>query len=127
MLGETARINGLSKSLFTRLLEYYSKNELPVAVLNTNYRCHKSIVSLARKLFYSHGLKSDCPNRPSSISHPISFVCSSLEQPSITNATNKVEADALISRLNFSFKDIGDMKDVCIMATNRQQVIVNYT
>ena len=123
VLGDIAQNNGLAKSLFARLLELYKHREWPVAVLNTNYRCHKEIVSLARTLFYSQNLKSrvklsSIPGVP----HPIWFVCSSLTKAyRIEQETDKDEATALIKQAKAFFKP-EQMEDVCIMATNRHQV-----
>ena len=126
MLGDIARDNGLAKSLFTRLLEFYNQHQLyaPVAVLNTNYRCHRTIVSLARSLFYSQDLQS-CANPTSipGVDHPIWFVCSSLDKTLQHDVdTNQDEARALIDQLKLFFGDPRMMDDVCIMATNRNQV-----
>ena len=116
----------MAKSLFTRLLEFYNQHQLyaPVAVLNTNYRCHRTIVSLAHSLFYSQDLQS-CANPTSipGVDHPIWFVCSSLDKTLQNDVdTNQDEARALIDQLKLFFGDPRMMDDICIMATNRNQV-----
>ena len=118
---------GLSKSLFTRLLELYCKHngQLPMAVLSTNYRCHKTIVSLAHSLFYSQDLQS-CANPTSipGVDHAVWFVCSSLDKTLQTDVdTNQDEARALIDQLKLFFKDsVREEDNVCVLATNRNQV-----
>ena len=124
VLGNIPQHYGLGKSLFTRLLEFYNKHNLPVAVLNTNYRCHKAIVSLARSLFYSHDLKS-CAKLSSipGVSHPIWFVCSSLDkQPQTELDADPTEAKVLVDQLTTFFKDLHQLDAVCILANNRNQV-----
>lgn len=122
-MGDIPQKNGLAKSLFTRLIELYKDRGMPIAVLNTNYRCHKEIVFLARSLFYSESLKpraklSSIPG----VSYPILFVCSSLTKAyRIEKETDPDEAAALIKQLKAIFKP-QQMEDVCIMATNRHQV-----
>ena len=123
MLGDIARDNGLKTSIFTRLLEFYNKYELPVAFLTTNYRCHEEIVHLARTLFYSQSLtpRAD-PEKIPGLDKPIWFVCSSLKKTfPVDKETDKDEATALIKQLKTFFKP-RQMNDVCIMATNRHQV-----
>ena len=124
VLGNIPQHYGLGKSLLTRLLEFYNKHNLPVAVLNTNYRCHKAIMSLSRSLFYSHDLKS-CAKQCSipGVSHPIWFVCSSLEkQPQTKLDADPNEAKVLIDQLKIFFEDLRQLDDVCILANNRNQV-----
>ena len=124
MLGDIARNNGLAKSLFTRLLEFYNQHRLPVAVLNTNYRCHKDIVCLARTLFYSQSLQPRAnPSSIPGVAHPIWFVCSSLVKSYETDVeTDASEVKALINQLMNFYNDPRKMEDVCIIATNRHQV-----
>ena len=127
MLGDVARDNGLAKSLFTRLLEFYNQYRLPVAVLNTNYRCHKEIVDLARTLFYSQSLQ---PRAYSStipgVAHPIWFVCSSLEKKARFDdediETDANEAKNLVKQIKTFFKDPRQMDNVYIIANNKHQV-----
>ena len=129
MLGNIPQHYGLGKSLFTRILEFYNKHNLPVAVLNSNYRCHEAIVSLARSLFYSHHLKSCAePCSIRGVSHPIWFVCSSLDkQPQTRLDADPNEAKVLIDQLKAFFKDLSLLDDVCILANNRNQVSYNNT
>ena len=124
MLGDVPQKHGLAKSLFTRLHEFYNQHGLPVAVLNTNYRCHKSIVSLAKSLFYSPDLEA-CAKPPSipGVKQPLWFVCSSLENkaPPADKEIDQREVKALIDQLNRFFPYPGQLEDVCIMASNRRQ------
>ena len=129
MLGKKPQKNGLGKSLFTRLLGQYG-SQLEVAVLNTNHHCHEDIVSLARSLFYRNDLKVADGFKPicvAGVSCPIWFVCSSSLQTNITQLVNKDtnsdEAKALIQQLQIIFKGTKQLDDVCIMTTNRNQVI----
>ena len=93
-----------------------------MVALNTNYRCHQDIVSLARTLFYSPDLQS-CANI-SDVVDPIWFVCSSLERKLKSAVeTDSDEAKALIEQLKtFSNDSIREEDDVCVLATNRNQV-----
>ena len=124
MQGDIARDNGLAKSLFTRLLEFYNQYRLPVAVLNTSYRCHKEIVYLARTLFYSKRLQPRAdPSTIPGVAHPIWFVCSSLEKKAEVDVeTDANEAKNLVKQLKTFFKDPRQMDDVCIIANNKHQV-----
>ena len=126
MLGDVARDKGLAKSLFTRLWEFYDQYRLPVAVLNTNYRCHKDIVYLARTLFYSKSLQPRAdPSTILGIAHPIWFVCSSLEQKARSEediATDANEAKNLVKQIKTFFRDPRQMKNVYIIANNKHQV-----
>ena len=129
VLGDIAQENGLATSFFARLMEFYDdQHQLPLVVLNTNYRCHEAILSLACSLFYSSKLLP-CVDHKSiripDIHQPIWFVCSSLDKtPQSDVQTDKIEAITLIDQLKVFFKDQRqlDNHDVCIMATNRQQV-----
>ena len=127
VLGNAPQNYGLGKSLFTRLLEFYNKHNLPVAFLNTNYRCHEAIVSLARSLFYSCDLQSCAePCSIPGVSHPIWFVCSSLDkQPQTEVDTDPNEAKLLVDQLKTFFNDPSLLDDVCILANNRNQVCKN--
>ena len=126
MLGDIARDNGLAKSLFTRLREFYNQYHLPVAVLNTNHRCHKEIVYLAQTLFYSQSLQSRAySNTISGIAHPIWFVCSSLEKKARSHEyveTDENEAKNLVKQIKTFFKDPRQMDNVYIIANNKHQV-----
>ena len=128
VLGKKPQKYGLGKSLFTRLLGQYG-SQLEVAVLNTNHRCHEDIVSLARSLFYCNDLKvadGFKPIRIPGVSCPIWFVCSSLQMNDtqlVNKDTNSDEAKALIQQLQVIFKGTKQLDDVCIMTTNRNQVI----
>ena len=93
-----------------------------MVVLNTNYRCHQDIVSLARTLFYLPDLQS-CANI-SDVAEPIWFVCSSLERKlkSVVE-TDSDEAKAIFGQLKIFLKDsIREEDDVCVLATIRNQV-----
>ena len=109
-------------SLFTRLLKFYN---LPVAELNTNYRCHEEIVYLARKLFYSQSLQPRAdPSAILDVAHPIWFVCSSLEKETkIDIETDANEAKNLVKWLNTFFEDLTQIDhNGYIIANNRHQV-----
>ena len=124
MLGDVAHNNGLATSLFTRLLNFYNQHQLPVAFLETNYRCHKEIVDLARTLFYSQSLQPRAdPSTIPGVAHPIWFVCSSLEKKiEIDVETDTNEAKNLVRQLKTVFKDPRQMDNVYIIANNRHQV-----
>ena len=127
MLGDVARDNGLAKSLFTRLLEFYNQYRLPVAVLYTNYRCHKEIVYLARTLFYSKSLQPRAnPSTIPGVAHPIWFVCSSLEKKARFDdediETDASEAKNLVKQIKTFFKEPRQMDNVYIIANNKHQV-----
>ena len=122
-MGDVPQAHGLAKSLFTRLLELYNQHGLPVAVLNTNYRCHESIVTLAKSLFYTNDLNA-CAKPPPipGVKQPLWFVCSSLEKkPPVEKETDPGEVKALTDQLKHFFPNPSQLEDVCIMASNRRQ------
>lgn len=82
-------------------------------------------MSLARSLFYSNDLQSNCFHSTSipDVAHPILFVCSSLEKTLQSDVgTDSDEARVLIDRLNHFFKKLKQSDSVCIVATSRNQV-----
>ena len=123
MLGEVPQAHGLAVPLITRLLKLYDgQQDLPVTNLNTNYRCHESIVKLAHSLSYSKNLRACATDTAiPGIPSPIWFVCSSLDKkPPVNKESNQREAKILSDHLQIFFPD--DKRDVCVMATNRRQV-----
>ena len=122
MLGEVPQAHGLAVPLITRLLKLYKGQNLPTANLNTNYRCHESIVKIAHSLSYSKNLIACASNTAiPGIPSPVWFVCSSLDKkPPVNKESSQREAKILSDHLRIFFPD--DKRGICIMATNRRQV-----
>ena len=137
VLGEQPRERGFSTSLLERLEMHYirmGRIAAPYIVrLETNYRCHRDILSLAEKLFYKFPLKSlvssesTHPNAP----FPLVFVCSDLTPPQPSdNPINEPEARIIIEQLQkFARgwpKDSWGMKvdpsHICVVSPSRTQV-----
>ena len=139
VLGEIPREGGFAISLLERLEIHYNKmgeNAAPYIVrLETNYRCHRDLLSLAEKLFYKSTLKSVVPPESThpSAPFPLVFVCSALTPPKPSdNPINGPEARIIIEQLHkFAQgwpKDYWGMKvdpsQICVMSPSRTQVII---
>ena len=134
VLGDIPREYGLSKSFFTRMLQLYNQNEGQrnnIALLHINYRCHKSILDLVQHFFYNWlPLAAKADITPFS-SYPLFFVCSSLSKDfSKREEADEREAELMATQLH-EFLDRWpsewgepELEDVCLMATNRRQVVI---
>ena len=137
MLGEQPREKGFSVSLLERLEKHYQQvgeDALHYLVrLVTNYRCHKDIMSLAKKLLYKSFLKSEAPansTHPRAL-FPLILVCSSISPPQPSeNPVNELEARVVIEQLSKYApgwpQDRGgktfDPLQFCVMSPSRSQV-----
>ena len=103
MLGDEARQSGFKLSLLERLQEKYKEIGKPardyLVSLSTNYRCHKDILAIPHKLFYS-GLESKAqkadphPKAP----YPLLFICSNLTS---NVCSPEIEAEVLLEQVKF--------------------------
>ena len=134
VLGYTPQKCGLSKSIFTRLLHLYNQKfhegqSNNIAFLNTNYRCHETILNLAQHLFYPGVSLVARTNIVPFSSYPLFFVCSNLsEKFSIREEADEHEACLLVTQLR-QFIDrwprewgAPELEDICLIAPNRRQV-----
>ena len=141
VLGHEARKYGLQKSLLERLEEKYKEFGYSASKylkqLGLNYRCHPTLTSLLSNIMYDHPIQ---PGRvpknehPGSKGSPCVFYCSDVNDSSISTAQFEdsmlCETDAVISQLKFYFEQWPrrwkntTLRDVCIISSNRSQVML---
>ena len=103
VLGDEARENGLKYSLQERLQNLYRRQGglalYHMVSLNTNYRCHKSIIQIPNKLFYESQIMSyPLKASPHPLAEfPLLFVCSSLTH----EVDREVEASLLLEKVMY--------------------------
>lgn len=126
VLGDEARENGLKYSLQQRLQVLYRKcggKALEHLVfLNTNYRCHRDIVSFFNDLFfYKFKIKMNpyIDSQNPQVKYPLVFVCSSLT----TTVDPEVEAELLLEQVKERQEGI-DWQDICLTTATRTQVFL---
>ena len=139
MLSETALENGLGVSLLERLYDCYKDTTLQkshTATLQTNYRCHPTILMLSSSLFYKHTLLSRSQSKPHPLApYPLVFACTSLEDSIMENLSevNKHEAELLIAKvIEFCHhwennwdrlqEEAGRVLSIGVLASTREQV-----
>jgi len=133
VLGEEAQENGLKSSLLERLQSHYKKigdkTATLQASLQTNFRCHKHILSFASELFYGSHVKTSriCkriqphPDFP----YPLVFVCSSKDKISnYESSVNEEEAYLLLNKLVELSTCLQDScgGTICVLSSSRGQV-----
>ena len=138
VFGEEARQNGLSISLLERLHDkYHELGETSNCIsLLSNYRSHSGLLMLPSSLFYGSTLQCHVPD---STAHPLApfplvFVCSNMEQASISHngGTDDTEANILMEQVQRLIGESwpealwGERDDppgnVCIMTPSPSQV-----
>ena len=140
VLGEDPLKYGLGQSLLERLHTLYSTQthtnaENHCATLIHNYRCHLSLLALPSYLFYHSALIASRNASKQAILHPdtcysLHFICSSLDDTivEVQDSTNQDEAVLLLEAAAKYVRkwppEWGnrELKTVCVMATNANQV-----
>ena len=134
MLGEEAREYGLKISLQERLQHLYKKLDglalKHMVTLDTNYRCHKSIIDISNRLFYESKIwaRSESALPHPKAEFPLLFVCSSLTE----EVDHEYEAKLMVEKMedfvlsNWPTDTWGerDWSKICLTTTTRTQVFV---
>lgn len=130
MLGKNARDYGLKYSLQERLQTLYRKLGKcafkHMVTLNTNYRCHESIIQISNSLFYKSKINVCSNAQPHHLAKfPLLFVCSSLTE----KVDSKLEADILLEQVkNYIISNWPtswggkDWNKICLTTASRTQV-----
>ena len=133
MLGEEAHANGLSKSLYERLLEHYTSLGNSAKgyhmMLVTNFRCHAGILRLVEQLFYGTQLRRGVPDgsaHPDAL-FPLKFICSSVDNTvrHIRSMTNEREAMIVLQEAKkfcMTWPEESDFSQICAISRTRSQV-----
>ena len=137
--GDKASRNGLAVSLLVRLYSAYTGDELREAaetykvVLESNYRCHTTILRATRSLHYEIPVKwakwsAEPPMHPEA-RYPLQFICSDVNDDIYLSHTNKQEADVVLEAVHTktttwptSLWGKKDLSQFCVISTSRSQV-----
>ncbi len=133
VLGDEAREHGLKYSLQERLQELYRKlgglASKHIVSLNTNYRCHESIIQIPNALFYEGKIASSAldavPHHQAKF--PLVFVCSSLSGKVDCDLEAKLLLDNMEHFVISNWPDGWGERDwdICLTTASQTQVYIH--